>query len=276
MITRQQIIKKVKWRDLTQLSRRELLIENNITIPWFLASMGLAYAGYYWLALPFSFFFFLTGLRQIHNGFHKALGTGQFLTWLSLYINSLLMCVSAHAVQFNHLRHHKYCLGEKDIEGRSARMTWYQAILYGPIHIYQIHRVALALGNRQYRKRVMAELGGIVLVVAVAVYFQINWLLYHITVMLLGEMLSAFFAVWTVHHHTDMHPEFARTQRSFWKNKISFSMLYHMEHHLFQRCPPSKCRSSPNGLMKPFLIYPGKRLFNHIYRSPANSPHPVG
>ena len=70
---------------------REILIENNLTLPWLISSLVLAYYGYYLIALPFSGFFFLTGLRQVHNGFHNALGTTKFLTWFSLYGNSLLI-----------------------------------------------------------------------------------------------------------------------------------------------------------------------------------------
>ncbi len=95
-------------------------------VPYFLT---LAYFGYYLFALPFSAFFFLTALRQVHNGFHNSLGTNKFLTWLSLFLNSILMVASIHAVKFNHIRHHKYCLTEEDYEGKSARMTWYGAIL---------------------------------------------------------------------------------------------------------------------------------------------------
>src|SRR6218665_1585050 len=109
-MTHQEILRKVAWKDLKSLTPHEMLIENNLTIPWFVISMTLAWFGYYILALPFSAFFFLTGLRQVHNGFHSSLGTNKFLTWLSLYINSILMMVSIHAVKFNHIRHHKYCL----------------------------------------------------------------------------------------------------------------------------------------------------------------------
>jgi len=117
-----EVLKKVYWKDLKNLTLIELFIENNLTIPWLLISWLLVYKEYYILALPFSAFFFLTGLRQVHNGFHNSLGTGRFLTWLSLYLNSILMVVSIHAVQFNHIRHHKYCLTENDYEGKSAVM----------------------------------------------------------------------------------------------------------------------------------------------------------
>lgn len=239
-MTHQEILKKVAWKDLKALSVREMLIENNLTIPWFVISLSLAYFGYYVFALPFSALFFLTALRQVHNGFHNSLGTNKFLTWLSLYINSLFMMASIHAIKFNHIRHHKYCLQEEDYEGKSAGMTWYGAILYGPVHMFLIHKVTLQLGNKNYRRNVLIELVSIALVAFLVFYFQIHFLIYHVIVMVIGELLMAFFAVWTVHHDTHEHPELARTQRSGWKNKITFSMFYHLEHHLFPAVPTIK------------------------------------
>lgn len=58
--------------------------------------------------------------------------------------------------------------------------------------------------------------------------------------MIIGEFLMAFFAVWTVHHDTEENPELARTQRGWLKNKITFSMFYHLEHHLFPAVPTIK------------------------------------
>lgn len=239
-MTHQEIVKKVKWQDLKNLTTKEMLIENNLTLPWLTLSLALAYFQYYILALPFSAFFFLTGLRQVHNGFHNSLGTNKFLTWLCLYLNSILMMISIHAVKFNHIRHHKYCLSEEDYEGKSARMTWYGAILYGPIHAFLIHKVTLQLGNLKYRQNVILELSSISIFTAIVLYFQIHFLIYHIFMMVLGEFLMAFFAVWTVHHDTHESPELARTQRKTWKNMLTFSMFYHLEHHLFPAVPTIK------------------------------------
>lgn len=176
----------------------------------------------------------------MHNGFHNSLGTNKFLTWLSLYINSILMFSSIHAIKFNHLRHHKYCLSAEDQEGKSAHMTWYGAILYGPIHMFKIHQVTWKLGNKKYRKNMIFELISIILFTSVILYFDITWLIYHGLIMVIGEFLMAFFAVWTVHHDTHENPELARTQRAGWKNKITFSMFYHLEHHLFPAVPTIK------------------------------------
>lgn len=239
-MTHQEILKKVAWKDLKNLTFKEMLIENNLTIPWLVISLTLAYFEYYILALPFSAFYFLTALRQVHNGFHNSLGTNKFLTWLTLYLNSISMMTSIHAVKFNHIRHHKYCLAEEDYEGKSAGMTWYGAILYGPIHMFLIHKVTLQLGNFTYRKNVILELISIAAVASFVVYFKIYFLIYHMIIMIIGEFLMAFFAVWTVHHDTHDHPEMARTQRDGWKNKITFSMFYHLEHHLFPAVPTIK------------------------------------
>ncbi|REC46611.1 fatty acid desaturase [Chryseobacterium pennipullorum] len=235
-----ELTKIVEWKDLRKLSVSEMLIENNISLPWLFISLCLAYNEYYWMALPFSGFYFLTALRQVHNGFHNSLGTGKFLTWLSLYLNSITMMASIHAVKFNHIRHHKFCLSEEDYEGKSASMKWYEAILYGPVHMFLIHRITFKKANMKYRKNMGLELVSIAFLMAIVWYFQINFLMYHVLVMIAGEFLMAFFAVWTVHHDTHENPNIARTQRGFWKNKLTFSMFYHMEHHLFPAVPTIK------------------------------------
>ncbi len=236
-MTHAEIVKSVEWKDLQHLSVKQMLIENNLTIPWVLLSWTLAYFEYYLFALPCTAFFFLAALRQVHNGFHNSLGTNRFLTWLSLYLNSILMMVSVHAVKFNHLRHHKYCLSEEDYEGRSARMRWYGAILYGPVHMFLIHKVTLQKGNAAYVRNVVLELLSVTAFVGVVFYFNIHFLIYHSIVMAIGELLMAFFAVWTVHHDTSESPHLARTQRGGWKNILTFSMFYHLEHHLFPAVP---------------------------------------
>ncbi len=234
-----ELLRRVQWKDLTTLSIKEMLIENNISIPWALSSWLLAYYGYYLLALPCSTMFFLAALRQTHNGFHNALGTTKFLTWFTLYSNSILMLTAMHAVRFTHLRHHKYCLGEFDCEGKSAFMTWWQAILYGPVHVFLVHKTALQQGNTKDRLNILFELASIVVFIGVIWYHQVYFLMYHLFIMAIGELLSAFFTVWTVHHDCG-EDTIARTQRTSWKNILTYGMFYHLEHHLFPAVPTIK------------------------------------
>jgi fatty acid desaturase len=233
------ITKRIYWKDLTKLTPWEIFLENTITIPWLAGSWILAWLHSYIPAALCSVMFFLTALRQSHNGYHHTLGTGRKLTWLCLYSNSLLMLASMHAVKFCHLRHHKYCLAEQDHEGKCAKMKWHQAILYGPIHVFSIHKAALRLGSKKYKRDVMVEIASIVVFVIFVFTLHISFLMYHCIAMFGGEMLSAFFAVWTVHHDLDEHV-IARTQRRRWKNMITYNMFYHLEHHMFPAVPTLK------------------------------------
>ena len=232
-------LRLVSWKDLTRMSFKEKCIENGLPLPWLLASWALAYYHYYLLALPFSFVFFLAGLRQVHNGFHYTLGTPARAVWVTLFINSLLMLAAMHAVKYNHLRHHKYCLQEGDEEGRCAQMNACKAIAYGPAFIFRMHRSALRSGNSNTVRNTGLELIAIAFFIAIVLWFNIPFLIYHIIAMTVGEFLTAFFAVWTVHHDCDEHV-FARTLSNRWKNRLTYNMFFHLEHHLFPGVPTIK------------------------------------
>lgn len=232
-------LRLVSWKDLTRLSFKEKCIENMLPLPWLLASWLLAWHHLYLLALPFSFIFFLAGLRQVHNGFHYTLGTSARTTRMTLFANSVLMLAAMHAVKYNHLRHHKYCLQEDDEEGRCARMKAFKAVAYGPVFIFRIHRSVLRSGNKSYVRNTCLELGAIFLFIALVLVFRIPFLTYHIIAMTAGEFLTAFFAVWTVHHDCDEHV-FARTLSNRWKNRLTYNMFFHLEHHLFPGVPTIK------------------------------------
>ena len=60
---------------------------------------------------------------------------------------------------------------------------------------------------------------------------------YHVIAMAIGQCLTAFFAVWTVHHHCDRTHYIARTIRNRIKNAVTFNMFRHIEHHLFPGVP---------------------------------------
>jgi len=232
-------LKSVRWKDLTALSVKETFIENSINIPWLVLSLFFAWKHWYIMALPCSFLFFLTGLRQVHNGFHYTLGTSKQLTELTIVINSVLMITAMHAVKFNHMRHHKYCLQDADVEGHCAKMTALQALLYGPVYIYRQHAEALRGGNKSIIQFIGAELLLTITFGIAAFALHIGFLEYHIITMAAGECCTAFFAVWTVHHDCD-EEVFARTLSNRWKNRFTYNMFYHLEHHLFPKVPTIK------------------------------------
>lgn len=73
--------------------------------------------------------------------------------------------------------------------------------------------------------------------IAVIFIFDIPALKWHLAAMIVGESFTAFFAVWTVHHGCEEHHHIARTQRGWMKNVVSYSMFFHLEHHLFPAVP---------------------------------------
>lgn len=89
---------------------------------------------------------FLTGLRQVHNAFHDALGLSHRAAERVMVLLGLVMLGSMHAIKFNHLRHYKDCLGEDDVEGMCARMGIVQTLLFGPIFPLVLHAHALRRG----------------------------------------------------------------------------------------------------------------------------------
>jgi fatty acid desaturase len=114
-------VRSVAWRDLVTVSRLEIAKELALSLPFLALSLVLADLGWFMPALAASYVFFLTGLRQVHNAYHYALGIPQAATEWVMFVLSVLMLGSMHAVQVNHLQHHKHCMGDDDVEAMSAR-----------------------------------------------------------------------------------------------------------------------------------------------------------
>jgi fatty acid desaturase len=231
-------LRSVLWRDLVPVVRLEIVGELLLPLAWLASSLLAAGRGYYVIALGLSFMFFLTGLRLVHNAFHSALGLSRWLTSGVLWIMSLVMLGSMHAVRFNHLRHHRLMLDDGDVEGRAAEMPAWRALLFGPCFPILLHATALRQGNARLRATVIAEL--LMTAVWTLLVFGIwhsSVLRYHVMAMAIGQCMTAFFAVWTVHHHCDRTHYIGRTLRNRVKNGITFNMFRHIEHHLFPQVP---------------------------------------
>ena len=227
----------VEWRDLLELTWFQKCWELMLPLPWLAGSLCF-YERADWICGAFcSFYFFLTGLRQSHGAQHYSLGVNRPVQDGILFLLSLLMLGSMHAVQVSHLHHHRHCLDDDDTEGSTARLSWWQALLVGPLFLLRLHGTAWRLGSIGKRKWILAELIGIIAVVLAAIFVPSLALRCHVAAMLVGESMTGFFAVWTVHHDCDAHGLFARTQRGRWVNWLFYSMFFHVEHHLFPLVP---------------------------------------
>lgn len=231
-------LRQVPWRDLVRLRPVEVARELLLPLPWLAGSLIVAHWGLYPLALGLSFIFFLTGLRIVHGACHYALGLPRLATEIVLLVCSQLMLGSMHAVRWNHLRHHRHCLADDDIEAMGARRSAWGAIRLGPVFPLRLHRAALAGAAFRERRWIAGELAGNLAVLAlVAAALPHPVVIYHLLAMAAGQCLTAFFAVWTVHHDcARAHPP-ARTIRNRVGAALTFNMFFHLEHHLYPQVP---------------------------------------
>jgi fatty acid desaturase len=237
----------VEWKDLLSLSPARIVYEVTLPIPYLLFSLFLSHLGFTrsWLWFPAavaaSFFVFLTALRLVHNAFHYALGLPRWATELVMFLSTVLLMGWMHAVQVTHLLHHRHCLREDDVESRSARMPWWRSLLTGPCFPFWVLRKAWGAARPYQRRWIVLEVGYNLLVLPLIFVpaVPLVWR-YHILAMTAGECLFPFFGVWSVHHDVDALRTIARTLRHATKNAVTFSMFYHLEHHLFPRVPTCK------------------------------------
>jgi hypothetical protein len=103
-------------------------------------------------------------------------------------------------------------MGPEDMEAKSAHMSAAKAIAWGPFFPFVLHREALRGGDKALRCWIGAELAITVLLVALCAG-PVPVLRYHVAAMAIGQCLTAFFAVWTVHHGCDREHYIARTLR---------------------------------------------------------------
>jgi fatty acid desaturase len=236
-------IRAIQWRDLLPLSPAEKAWELALSLPWLAGSLLFYQAGWPVPGAFCSFYFFLTGLRQSHGAQHYTLGVPRRVQDGVLFVLSLLMLASMHAVQVSHMHHHRHCLDDEDTEGSTALLPWWKALLVGPLFLLRLHRTAWALAapslsGSNRRRWIAAEVAGVLGMIAAALAVSgLPALRWHVAAMLIGESMTGFFAVWTVHHGCDPDGLFARTQRGRWMTWISYSMFFHAEHHLFPAVP---------------------------------------
>ena len=254
-------VRSVPWRDLVTLRPGERLHELLLPLPWLLLALLAARYALWVLALAGSFYFFLTGLRLVHDVFHGNLGLRAWGNDVVLLVLSALMLGSMHAVRLTHLQHHRDCLGADDVEGDAARRGAGGALLWGVIFPVQLHVAALRLANLRQVLWIVAELMLSAGCVAAILAARHPVLSFHVAAMALGQTLTGFFAVWTVHHDCDRWQQIARTLRHRLKSAVSFGMFYHLEHHLFPRVPTCHLPALAGRLDESVPGLPRKQVF---------------
>ena len=240
-----QAIAAVEWQDLRQLTRGQIAYNVILPYPFLLLSWWLASQSWYVLACGASYLFFAAAFRQAHDGYHHSLGIGKRTTTVILLLLSALLMTSLHSIRATHMAHHRDPLGDNDIEGSLAKVSWWQAMLGGITYRLDIYRHGLHLSSRRNRKLAWLEfalIGSVIIFALMLTAFTVpvlailtQVLIYHILTMMLANASVGIIAVWGVHHDCD--ETVARTERNPIVNVLTFNLLYHVEHHLFPAVP---------------------------------------
>ena len=238
-------LSSLEWQDLHQLSRGQIAYNVILSYPFLLLSWWFASQSWYVLACGASYFFFAAAFRQAHDGYHHSLGTSKRTTTGILLLLSVLLMTGLHSIRATHMEHHRNPLGDSDIEGGLAKLSWWQALLGGVTYRLDIYRQGLRLSSRRNRRLAWLEFASIILVVMAAIGLSTvnaptaallaQVLVYHILTMTLANVSVGIIAVWGVHHDCD--ETVARTERNKLVNILTFNLLYHVEHHLFPAVP---------------------------------------
>lgn len=237
VLRRSARIRAIAWRDLAAIRPAEQVRELLLPLPFLLAARGafaLDVPLLPWLA---SAYFFLAGLRLVHDTFHDNLALSRRAGHVVLVALSGAMLGSMHAVRLTHLQHHRDCLGPDDVEGQTARRTALRALGAGLAFPFRLHAAAWRRASPTDRRFIAGELlfSGALLGLALAqVSAQVS---HHVALMVVAQGLTGFFAVWTVHHDVDEERQVARTLRHRLKSALALGMFFHLEHHLFPRVP---------------------------------------
>jgi fatty acid desaturase len=230
-------IRAIAWRDLTALRPAEQVRELLLPLPFLVASRSAFAFDVPLLAWLASAYFFLAGLRLVHDAFHDNLALPRRAGHALLVALSGMMLGSMHAVRITHLQHHRDCLGPDDVEGRTARGSALRALAAGLAFPYRLHSAAWRRASRTDRRFIAGELFLTALLLALAAARVSAQVSHHVALMVIAQALTGFFAVWTVHHDVDEERQVARTMRDRIKSALALGMFFHLEHHLFPRVP---------------------------------------
>jgi fatty acid desaturase len=136
------------------------------------------------------------------------------------------------------LHHHRHCLQDADVEAVHASWPLWKVLVAGPYLIVRLHIAAWQRARERDRVFIASET--VIIAVALSLVLFVapgSMLAWHALAMIIGECLTAFFAVWIVHRGCHADGQVARTQRGWTKNVLSYSMFFHLEHHLWPAVP---------------------------------------
>jgi beta-carotene hydroxylase len=183
---------------------------------------------------------FFTYGSTSHDLVHRTLGLPRWPNDLLLSATELLTLRSGHAYQMAHLFHHAQFPDEDDVEGASARMSFWRALLEGPIYQFRIWPWALRRASARERAFILAEAAGCAaMFVASVVLLRLTPVFFiYAALAIMGSWIFPLITAHLQHFPEERNALFqTRTFRGLGARIVAADHLYHLEHHLYPSVP---------------------------------------
>ncbi len=199
-------------------------------------------ARFWWLTPLVMFLLFVAIVTVTHDVVHGVLGLSPRQTDWWLFLLGGVLLESGHAYRATHQQHHRVFPGPDDPEGDPARMSFWTAVLWGPLFLPRLWLWAY----RRSRGRV-GERNWLLAEAAWAISFPVAaGLLWPITqepaiyavLAVVGSWVYSLLTVHLPHHgYGDAPLSQTGTLRGLIIPRLFLELTYHLEHHLYPTVP---------------------------------------
>jgi beta-carotene hydroxylase len=201
-----------------------------------------SYAGNWWLMLFLVFLIFVAVVTVTHDVVHGSLGLSRRATDWALFALGAVLLESGHAYRTSHFRHHSVFPGSDDPEGDPARMSFWQAVLHGPIFLPRLWCWAYVRnqGNVRERAWLIAEAAWpfLVLSCGLVLWSRTPAILVYAGLVFVGSWVYPLLTVHLPHrHYGDTPLTQTHTLRGRIIPALFLELTYHLEHHLYPQVP---------------------------------------
>lgn len=197
----------------------------------------VAWRGWWWLTPLVMFGIFVAVVTVTHDVVHRCLGLGRRATDGALFLLGLVLLESGHAYRMTHLQHHRLFPSDEDPEGYPANLTFFGAVLYGPVFLVRLWWWAYRRAPATQRIWLLAEAGAPLLAVAAGALVAPALLVYAVLA-IAGSWVYPLLTVYLPHHdYGDTPLTQTRTLRGRIVPAIFLELTYHLEHHLYPQVP---------------------------------------
>ncbi|HQX50991.1 MAG TPA: fatty acid desaturase [Planctomycetaceae bacterium] len=195
----------------------------------------------WWFVTPLILFLtFIAVVTVTHDVVHNSLGLNRKQTDVALFLLGAILFESGHAYRATHSQHHSVFPDLDDPEGEPARMSFWRAVIHGPLFLPILWLWAIRRSRGSDRLWLVIEaVWCIAGVVGAGLFWPVvpAFSLY----VLLAVIGSWVYPLLTVHlphrHYGDSPLNQTHTLRGVVIPKLFLELTYHLEHHLYPQVP---------------------------------------